>query len=152
MDERVPCVVGDMVETIQPNSRPARWRSVEHMVSIIARATCNGQQINGCTGSCRFVLLALSCSCWLARGLEPLLVSWALLIGKLVLADISLQAMFFKRCLLLGGFSLCCSSVAHEVNVVLAVVRQLVIADVIATITRDLSFHLKPCISRKWPL
>ena len=40
-------------------------RSVEHMVSIIARATCNGQQINGCTGSCRFVLLAISCS-WLA--------------------------------------------------------------------------------------
>ena len=62
LDERVPCVVGDMVETIQPDSRPARWKNVEHMVSIIARATCNGQQINGCTRSCRFVLTALSCS------------------------------------------------------------------------------------------
>ena len=49
--------------------------------------------------------------------------------------------MLFKRCFLLGGFSLCCSNVAREVNVVLAVVRQLVIADVIATVTRDLSLE-----------
>ena len=51
---------------------------------------------------------------------------------------------FFERCLFFfGGFSLCCSNVACEVNLVLAVVRQLGIAEVIATVTRDLSCHSK---------
>ena len=56
--------------------------------------------------------------------------------------------MVFKRCVLFRVF-LCAATIcdgmdrlavgACEVNVVLAVVRQLVIADVIATVTRYLS-------------
>ena len=73
-----------MVETI----RSARWRSVDNMVSIIARARCDGQHINGYLRSCKSVFAALSCT-WQA----DTNVSWsgaaALVIGKVVLADMS---------------------------------------------------------------
>ena len=91
----------DMVETIQPYLNLARWRSVEHMVSIIARARCEGQHINGCAGSCRSVFAALSCT-WQADTNVSLSGGAALLVGTVVFADKSLQAMCFKRCFLFG--------------------------------------------------
>ena len=35
-DELVPCDMEDMVETIQPDSNLARWRSVENLMGIVA--------------------------------------------------------------------------------------------------------------------